>query len=157
MINGDISFTSNLEYNDGSWLHPPSLFIAWGPVFLISTASFTPLEVQSVSLTGNFTQSQSMVWFSYATWSVITEVCNSVSKSFFLHLGNFSSGVFTSFFCSFSLSPYLLSITPVYMSLQSLHGTLYTTPKFSCSVRLSFRCTSILLSARCSFIDVATP
>ena len=49
MNNGNVFFTSSLEYNIGSWWHPPSLFMEWAPVFLISPASFTPLAVQSVS------------------------------------------------------------------------------------------------------------
>ena len=40
--------------------------------------------------------------------------------------------------------------------LQSLHGTWYTTPEFSCSVCLSLGCTSILLNVMWGFINVHT-
>ena len=130
----------------------------WVPVFLILTASFTPMVVQSVSLAGNFTPSQYMVWFSFGTWAVMAEGCNSITESFFRDQVYFySSSVLTSLLCSFSLTPYLLSVSPWYTSWQSLHGTWYTTPDFSCGVRLSFGCTSILLSVRCGFLDIATP
>ena len=86
VTNGNVFFTSNLEYNNGSWWHLPSLFMARAPVFLILTASFTPQAVQSVFLAGNFTLSQSMVWFSCTTWSIMVEGCTSVCESFFLDL-----------------------------------------------------------------------
>ena len=57
MVNGDDFFTSNWEYNDGSWWCPPSLFMEWAPV----------------------TPSQSMVWFSFAAWSVMAEGCTSIN------------------------------------------------------------------------------
>ena len=81
-------------------------------------------QFKSVALAGNFTPSQSkcMAWFSFTTQSVMAEGCNSVSASFFLDHMYFSPSVLTSLLCSFSLTPHILSISPVYMPWQSLHG-----------------------------------
>ena len=156
--NGDVFFTSSLEYTLGRWFHPPSMFVEWALVFLISTASFTPLAVQSVSLVQNFTPSQSMGLFSFVAWSMMANGCTTDTKSFFLaQVYFFSYIVLTSLLCSFSLTPYLLPVSPIHTHGQSLQWTCYTTPTFSCSVHMSFRSTIILFSVMWDFINFATP
>ena len=145
------------DINCGRLWHPPSWFMPWAPVFLMAMASHMSRLVVSLSLLGNFTP-QSMVWLFLATWSVMAEGCNSRTKSFFLARVNFTSANnLTSLLCSFPLTPYLLSVSPVYTQGQSLHGTWYTIPAFSGGVLLSLGCTSILLRVKWDFMVVATP
>ena len=134
---------------------PPSQFMAWTPVFLMSMASHMSRLVVSL---GNFTLSQSMVSLFLATWSIMAEWCNSETESFFLARFYFtSSNDLTSRWCSFSLTPYPLSVSPMYTQGQSLQGIWYTTPAFSCGVLLSLGCTSILLRVMWCFMVIATP
>ena len=117
-----------------------------------------PLLVVSLSQLGNLTPSKSMVWLFLATWSVMAEGCTFKTESFFLVCVNLTSSKdLTSLWCSFYLTPYLISVSPMYTQWQSLQWTWYTTHTFSCGVLLSLVCTSILLSVKWGFMGVAIP
>ena len=101
-----IFFTSNLEYTDGSWFHPPSQFMEWAPVFLISTASFAPLAVQSVS------SRECHTFPMYGVVRLCYMVRNGQGVQFLDLVYFFSSIDLTSLLCSFAL-PHTFSLSPL--------------------------------------------
>ena len=114
---------------------PSSRLSAFVPRLRIWIASLTFLVRGLESLSMILVSSQSIRWFSWATWSVIADLCCSVVDDFLMALVNFFSAIFSeSFWCSLSLTPNWRPVSPTYVLLQpykELHRPLHLSPNCS--------------------------
>ena len=101
---------------------PSSRLIALAPFLRISLASRILLENVFESLSRILASAHLMMWFSWATWSVIADLCCSVVDAFLFALVNLTSAtVVTSFWCSFNRVSNCLPLSPTYMTCHIRH------------------------------------